>query len=73
MIAQEFTYTAPATLQEALALHRRRRAQDPRRRHEPDPADEAAPRLAGRGRRPRPRARPRAASRNPAASCASAP
>ena len=48
MIPQEFDYSAPQTLQEALALIAERRAQDSGRRHEPDPADEAA---AGRARR----------------------
>ena len=51
MIPQEFEYTAPATLQEALALIEGGDAQDPRRRHEPDSADEAAAGRAGRSGR----------------------
>ena len=43
MIPQEFEYHAPATLQEALAPVGRAAAPNPGRRHEPHPADEAAP------------------------------
>ena len=42
MIPQEFEYTAPANAAGGAGLIAGRRAQDAGRRHEPDPADEAA-------------------------------
>jgi len=46
MIANQFTYHSPATLEEAFAMLEDGSGKNPRRRHEPDPTDEAAPGLA---------------------------
>ena len=58
MIPQNFEYSAPATLQEALALLARWQRQGAGRRHEPDPADEAAAGRAGAPGGPGPHAGP---------------
>ena len=57
MIAQNFEYTAPANSAGGAGLIADGRRQDAGRRHEPDPADEAAAGRAGAARRYQPHSR----------------